>query len=141
MPPALDFSLRPGEYRVSVLAAGTAVLVGLVVAAIIFLAVRTQPRGTGSVSLFLAVWFSTVIASMVGATVQVAGSFLGDLSTTALPATVNGLIPYLTGGGYRGVALGWLVALTAVFVRSRVSVGRRGARTEPVALRGHTGRQ
>ncbi len=124
VPAALDFSLRPGEYQVSVLAAVTAVLVALITGGIAHLTARAMPPGAGSLPLLLAVWFAAVVASSVGATVQVIDAFASDWNRAALAGTVNGLIPYLTGGGWWGLALGWIVGLIAIHVRRRGSAGR-----------------
>ncbi len=124
VPAALDFSLRPGEYQVSVLAAVTAVLVALTTGGIAHLTARAMPPGAGSLPLFLAVWFAAVVASSVGATVQVIDAFAADWNRAALAGTVNGLIPYLTGGGWWGLALGWIVGLIAIHVRRRGFAGR-----------------
>ena len=121
VPAALDFNLRPGEYQVSLLAAASAVLVAVVTAGISYLAARALPAGAGSLPLFLSVWFATVVASSLGAAVQVVDAFFTDWDPQVLPATVNGLIPYLTGGGWWGVALGWITGLIAVVVRRRAS--------------------
>ncbi len=78
VPAALDFSLRPGEYQVSVLAAATAVLVALTTGGIAHLSARALPAGAGALPLLLAVWFATVAASSIGATVQVVDAFASD---------------------------------------------------------------
>jgi hypothetical protein len=125
VPAALNFNLRPGEYQVSLLAAASAVVVAVVAGGISHLAARGLPAGAGSLPLFLAVWFAAVAASSVGAAVQVVDAFFSDWNSQVLAATVNGLIPYLTGGGWWGVALGWIVGLTAVCVRRRVMRAHR----------------
>jgi hypothetical protein len=127
VPAAQDFSLRPGEYQVSVLAAVTAVLVALVTGSIAHLAARALPAGVGALPLLLAVWSAAVAASSIGATVQVVDAFASDWSRAALAGTVNGLIPYLTGGGWWGLALGWIVGLVAVCVHRR-GLPTRGAK-------------
>lgn len=119
VPAALDFSLRPGEYQVSVLAAVTAALVAVITGSIAQLAARALPAGAGALPLLLSVWFAAVAASSIGATVQVIDAFLSDWSRAALAGMVNGLIPHLTGGGWWGLALGWIVGLVAVRVHRR----------------------
>jgi hypothetical protein len=119
VPAALDANLRPGEPFVSVLALATVVLVAVVTGAIAHLTARALPAGAGSVPLFLGVWFAAVVASTVGATVQVVDHFVSGWNPSALAATVNGLLPYITGGGYWGLALGWIVAAVAVVVHRR----------------------
>ena len=100
----------------------TAVLVAVITGGISHSAARALPAGAGALPLFLAVWFAAVVASSVGAAVQVVDAFFSDWNPQALAATVNGLIPYLTGGGWWGVALGWIVGLIAVYAHRR---GRR----------------
>jgi len=119
VPAALDFNLRPGEAQVSVLAVAAAVLVAVVTGGIAHLAARALPPGAGSFPLFLGVWFAAVVASTIGATVQVMDGFFIAWNPAALADTVNGLIPYLTGGGYWGLTLGWIVALVGVVVHRR----------------------
>lgn len=66
-------------------------------------------------------------ASSIGAAAQVVDAFGSDWSRGALAGTVNGLIPYLTGGGWWGLALGWIVGLVAVCVHRRGRAAMNGA--------------
>ncbi len=119
VPAALEFNLRPGESQVSVLAVLTTLLVAAVTGGIAHLAARTLPPGAGSFPLCLGVWFAAVVASTIGATVQVIDDVFSAWSPSALAGTVSGLIPYVTTGGWWGLALGWIVALVAVVVHRR----------------------
>jgi hypothetical protein len=86
----------------------------LVVAGITFLAVRRLRPGQGRMTLFFATWFAAVAGSTVGATVQVFQKLVSGASPGWLRGALNQLIPFITGSGYWGMALGWMVGLTAV---------------------------
>lgn len=121
VPPALDFSLRPGEYQVRTLAVLTAVVVAAVVGAITHLTARTLPTGSSRLPLFIGSWFAAVVASAIGSTLQVVTAFVDQWDPPSWGAVVNGLIPYLTGGGWWGLALGWVVGLVGVLSHQHVS--------------------
>lgn len=126
VPAALDLGLRRGEHQVGFMAVIGFVAMALVVAGVTYLAARDLASGHGRWAVFFAAWFATVAGSMTGSTVQVlaeVGRVLGfqGFSLRALGDMANALIPYLTGGGYWGVALGWLVGLTAVITLARVA--------------------
>jgi hypothetical protein len=122
VPSAMDFRQSSGGYRLSAITVVACVLLMLVVAGITSLAVFRLRPGQGRLTLLFATWFAAVAGSFVASTVQAMGlaSELGQLSGTDF---LNLLVPAITSGAYWGVALGWLVGVTAVITFSLSAQG------------------
>ncbi|MBT0768097.1 hypothetical protein KIH74_04135 [Kineosporia sp. J2-2] len=118
-PDGMDYSLLPGEYQVGVAAVIGAVVLGLVMLLVTWAAARGLPSRGGRVSLFLAVWFGAVLGSSVASGIQGAWSFWSDFAhgisaRDEWSIMISMVTPYVTGGGWCGLALGWVAGLVAV---------------------------
>jgi hypothetical protein len=117
-PSAMDYNLRPGEHQVSVKTAIACVVMALVVAGITYLAVRRLRPGQGRMTLFFAIWFAAVAGAVVASTIQ-GLDFPSEVTRSSLTYTLDQLLLHTNDGGHFGVALGWLVGLTAVITFTR----------------------
>jgi len=116
-PSAMNFRLSPGGYRISAITALACILLALFVAGLTALAVFRLRPDQGRMTLFLATWFAAVAGSFVASTVQALG-FAAELGLPSRTELLSLVVPSITGGGYWGLALGWLAGATAVLTFS-----------------------
>jgi hypothetical protein len=112
-PSAMSFRRTIGGSGITWSTAVACVLLALVVAGITALAVFRLTPGQGRLTLLFATWFAAVAGSFVASTVQALG-LASDLNRLPGSEVLNLLVPLITSGAYWGLALGWLVGVTAV---------------------------
>ncbi|MEK8226516.1 hypothetical protein NKG05_11170 [Oerskovia sp. M15] len=87
-----------------------ALLAGLVVVVVCYLATRRLPRRTGTWALFLATWFAVVVGGTAGALADAVADVTFPQPSNPMPQ----LLVSSLSGSYWGLADGWLVALLVV---------------------------